>query len=148
MKPRNAAGEMKLAIVPRRRAPIRNCIVPTSTVTASASAMYSGEPTARAAPGSRTARASWRWSAPDDVPARAEQRRDDARNDRGVEAVLRRQAGQRREGDSLRQDEQRAEHAGDRSTRRLARSTRWIHDPKTRAASSFTALDYRARQDR
>ena len=33
-----------------------------------------------------------------------------------------------------------------RSARRLARSTRWIHDPKTRAASSFTALDYRARE--
>ena len=49
----------------------------------------------------------------DDVPARAEQCRDDARNDRGVEAVFGRQPGKRREGDPLRQDEQRAEEARD-----------------------------------
>ena len=45
MKPRSAAGEMKLAMLPRRSVPIASCIAPTSTVTASASAMYCGEPT-------------------------------------------------------------------------------------------------------
>ena len=53
MKPRSAAGEMKLAIVPRRSTPISSCIAPTITVTASASAMYCGEPTA--ASGARVA---------------------------------------------------------------------------------------------
>ena len=47
------------------------------------------------------------------MPARAEQRRDDARHDRGVEAVFGRQPGQRRERDALRQHQQRAEQAGD-----------------------------------
>ena len=48
------------------------------------------------------------------MPARAEQRGDRARHDRGVEAVLRRQPGQRREREALRQHEQRAEQAGER----------------------------------
>ncbi len=49
----------------------------------------------------------------DDVPARAEERSDDARNDRRVEPVLRWQTGQGGEGEALRQDEQGAEHPGD-----------------------------------
>ena len=39
MKPRNADGEMKLARLPRRSAPISHCIAPTISVTASASWM-------------------------------------------------------------------------------------------------------------
>ena len=46
VKPCSADGEMKLASAPRRSAPISHCITPTSTVTASASWMYCGEPTA------------------------------------------------------------------------------------------------------
>ncbi len=47
-----------------------------------------------------------------EVPARAEQRGDDRRHDGGVQAVLRRHAGDRREGDALRQDDHGADHAG------------------------------------
>ena len=36
VKPKRAAGEMKLARLPRRSAPIKNCITPTISVTAKA----------------------------------------------------------------------------------------------------------------
>ena len=42
LKPNRAAGEMKLASVPKRRAPIDHCITPTMTVTAKAIWMYAG----------------------------------------------------------------------------------------------------------
>ena len=45
------------------------------------------------------------------MPRRAPQRRDDRRQHRAVEAVLRRHPGQRREGDALRQHDQRADEA-------------------------------------
>ena len=48
------------------------------------------------------------------VPRRAPQRGDDRRHDRAVEAVLRREAGERRVGDTLRKDDQRADEPGDR----------------------------------
>ena len=47
------------------------------------------------------------------MQARAEQRRDRAGHDRRRQPVLRRQAGEGGEGEALRQDEERAEQAGD-----------------------------------
>jgi hypothetical protein len=46
------------------------------------------------------------------MPARAEERGDDRGNDRCVQAVFRRQPGDRRERDALRQHDDRADAAG------------------------------------
>ena len=62
----------------------------------------------------RTRRSRWRWSGPNQVPGRAEQRRDDRRHHRRVQTVFRRHAGERREGDALRQHDDRADQAGER----------------------------------
>ena len=140
MKPRSAAGEMKLAIVPRRSAPIRNCIVPTSTVTASASAMYSGEPT-RASGASVATRASEFALVGPETTCQLEP--NSAATMQGTTAVYRPYSGGSPASVANAIPCGRTSSApstpATTSARTLARSTRWIHDPKTRAASSFTA---------
>ena len=62
--------------------------------------------------------------AADEMPRRSPQRRDDRRDHRAIEAILRRQPGERRVGDALRQHDERADEPGlrVRAERRARRS--------------------------
>ena len=100
----------------------------------------------RAAPASRTGRASSRWSAPRrraSSSRTAPRRCTERRRCRGRTRAAARRASRTRSLAAGRAARRARRRRGRRAA--LARSTRWIHDPKTRAASSFTAPDYRAR---
>ena len=124
VKPRSAAGEMKLASVPRRSAPIgqlhhadqqrddeRELDVAAGCPTAASGASIANSASELALVGP-------------DITCRLEPNSaaTDARHHRGVEPVLRRQPGEGGERDALRQHQQRAEQAGERvGAQRVAR---------------------------
>ena len=114
VKPITTVCEMKLTSTPMRASPSTSWKTPTRKVSVSTRLDVLrragfGLVRERGEDGDRDRGGR----AGNEVPAGAEQRGDDRRHHGGVEAVLRRQAGDGGEGDALRQDDQRAGEAGD-----------------------------------
>ena len=147
MKPRSAAGEMKLASAPRRSAPISHCIGRPARVTRERELDVGG----RADRGERRQRREQRQRVRvgrpgDDVPARAEQRRDDARHDRRCTGRTP-AAGRRASRTRCPAAGRAARRAGRRRRRRasVVRSTVRTHGPNSRDAISIMGRDCAAR---
>ncbi len=114
MKPEITGCDRKLAMKPSRNTPITTRIRPDRKASTTAAAAYSAGPaSAELADRGGGHQRDHRHRPDRERAAGAEDRVGDERQDRGVEADLRRQPGQQRVGERLRDQHDRDDHRGD-----------------------------------
>ena len=119
MKPLSTGSEMKSARKPRRSSPATSAAMPVTIASAAVSVTYSGWPGWHVRHGGGRQRGGRRHRPDDQVARAAEQRVEQQRGRRGVEADDRRDAGDRRVGQRL-GDEHRPHRQARRPGRRAA----------------------------